>query len=411
MGIKLSGFNTADLLRYALLSFALLPILPNRLKGLPPILLLLSSATYFFGNKPVKDQKPDLKFFAVFSLPFFFLLFSLIYSSNIAYGIKKMETELPILVIPLAFFILMNNYRIEPKLFFNWIKLYISCATLYAIYVLVSIILDPTPFFKDFYSNKFRNVVKSLEIAPQHPIYASIFFALAIVFGVFFFRKIFNRKIWGFVSVTLNAILLVMLSSRSVILALMITLFLLFLLVFRVTFKRKMLIVVTLFFSILILFSYNRRMQELLKFDTYTRLDRNFSTGFRVAITECSFKLIRQNPWWGYGIGDVQQQLNDCYKEISPLLLEKTYNSHNQYLDFWLKTGILGFIYFLSLLFYLFRYGIKHKNYLPGLIVLFYAAVFLFENVLDRRSGVILFYFLLIFLIKYYSNEQEKKYA
>ena len=405
MGIKLSGFNTADLLRYALLSFALLPILPNRLKGLPPILLLLSSAIYFFGNKPVKDQKPDLKFFAVFSLPFFFLLFSLIYSSNIAYGIKKMETELPILVIPLAFFILMNNYRIEPKLFFNWIKLYISCATLYAIYVLVSIILDPTPFFKDFYSNKFRNVVKSLEIAPQHPIYASIFFALAIVFGVFFFRKIFNRKIWGFVSVTLNAILLVMLSSRSVILALMITLFLLFLLVFRVTFKRKMLIVVTLFFSILILFSYNRRMQELLKFDTYTRLDRNFSTGFRVAITKCSFKLIRQNPWRGYGIGDVQHQLNDCYKEISPLLLEKTYNSHNQYLDFWLKTGIFGFMYFLSLLFYLFRHGIKHKNYLLELTVLFYAVIFLFENVLDRRSGVILFYFLLIFLIKYHSNE------
>ena len=74
------------------------------------------------------------------------------------------------------------------------------------------------------------------------------------------------------------------------------------------------------------------------------------SFNLRVAIYDCSLKIINRSPLIGYGPGDVQNELNECYKKF-----------------------------------------VKGKNRLYlNFLILFYI-VFLTENVLYRNSGMVLF--------------------
>jgi O-antigen ligase len=380
-----------SLLEIAFLLFALLPLIPNRIKGLPVILLLLVSVIFF----PLHKSK--INYFFGFSFLYFLYIFSLVYTSNLTFAAKKLETSLSILILPFVFFILLSDYKISSHIKQRFIKLYIISATLFSIYSLINIFLDPTPFYKDYYANKFRMVVENMPLIGQHPIYASIFVALAVIFIVYNFNHLFQSKLWSIIFLFVNFSFLIMLSSRGVLAALFLV-FLAFLLSLRFKFYYKLFLLGLLGFSLIILFVYNNRMKELLLPETYTTVNTNYSHSYRVAINRCSIKLIKENIFWGYGVGDVQDQLNNCYQNTSKLLLDRTYNSHNQYFDIWLKTGLIGFIYFLLFIMYLLFSNIKAKNYLLMAVVLFFAVNFLFENVLARQSGVILFYFLIGFL-------------
>jgi len=380
-----------NLIKLSILLFAYFPLIPNSIKGLPVIILFVAGIIY----SHIDTSKT--KYFLGFSFLFILYFFSMFYTSNIKYGLKELETTLSILVIPFSFFILLSKYQIKENLKLLFLKNFIIASTIFSIVSILAIVTNPTPFYKDFYSNKFRTVVKEIPFIGQHPIYASIFLALAIIFATISFSKLYQKKIIGISYILINLLLLLMLSSRSVISSLIITITIILFLIFKYTFQQKIIIFFVLVTSLILLFSYNRRMQELIAPETYKTISPNYSNSFRVAITNCSIKLIQKNFLFGYGVGDVQEKLNDCYKQSSSLLLKKTYNSHNQYLDIWLKTGIIGFIYFLSFIFYELVINLKNKNYLLFGIFLFYAIIFLFENILERQSGVILFYFLISF--------------
>ncbi|RNL83561.1 O-antigen ligase domain-containing protein [Sinomicrobium pectinilyticum] len=263
---------------------------------------------------------------------------------------------------------------------------------------------DTTTYYADYYSNKFRIVVESFPLIGQHPIYASLYSGLSIIF---LFELIFTnrqklsllKKVYYFSSFLVAVLLLIMLSSKGVILSL----FFLFLHFLFIKFKRnyKLIIggVLIFFIGLSMLFVYNRRMNEMLRIESYSTVNSNFSNSFRVSIYDCCFKAISKKWWIGYGVGSVQEELNKCYKDKSSLLLEKTYNSHNQYLDFFLKTGVLGFLFFLFLLTYNFYQGVYHKDYSFCAIILFFGLLFLTENILARQTGVILFSYLLNFLM------------
>ena len=61
---------------------------------------------------------------------------------------------------------------------------------------------------------------------------------------------------------------------------------------------------------------------------------------------DCSKKIINNNPLFGVGTGDVQDELQKCYTENNYYQLtywENTkYNAHNQFLETTIGQGIIG---------------------------------------------------------------------
>jgi O-antigen ligase len=187
--------------------------------------------------------------------------------------------------------------------------------------------------------------------------------------------------------------------SKGVVISLAVILIILFVIDKGFKNYRKVLYPVIIVGAI-VLFTNNRRMSELLNVESYNKISTNFSTGIRIGVYKCSLKLVKENWILGYGLGDSQDALNSCYYEYDELLYKDKYNSHNQYLDILLKSGIIGLLFFLFFLFSNIRNCFKRKDLIAFCVLLFYAFNFLTENILARQTGIILFYFLICFYDK-----------
>lgn len=381
------------------LLFAFFPIIPNTVKGFPVVMLFLGSL--FFNQK----KKINWNWFLINSSIFFLYLLSLTYTKNVSYGMSIIETALTFLIIPLVFFVIIPQVKISQQLRTKFIILFIVSTTIFSCLVLFCIIIDnKTDYYKNFYSNKFRIIVENIPLIGQHPIYASIYLGISLIFITYLFKRnqLSYKKRKGLLLILLsliNIVLLVMLSSKGVIFSLIILLimYLVQTIVREKKQKQGLVFLSVLFIGVLMLFTFNRRMNEMIKFDTYTSLNSNYSNSFRVNIYNCAINVFKRSPFLGYGVGDAQDELNNCYSYKDQLLLNNKYNSHNQYLDFAIKLGLLGLATFMVLLIANYQYAKYSKDELFRYIIIFYCLNFFTENLLARQSGLILFVFLINF--------------
>ncbi len=124
----------------------------------------------------------------------------------------------------------------------------------------------------------------------------------------------------------------------------------------------------------------------------------------RVMINLASLKIIKKNPVFGVGTGDYLSTLEQEYKKLNFIAgIKEKFNAHNQYLEDYIKTGVLGFISFLLIILTLIRYGYKNKSYL-FYCVLCVTITCLFESFLVRHHGTA---FLSFFIFLFYKYEQE----
>tara|TARA_R100000306_G_scaffold1446_2_gene4018 strand:- start:3269 stop:4480 length:1212 start_codon:yes stop_codon:yes gene_type:complete len=120
---------------------------------------------------------------------------------------------------------------------------------------------------------------------------------------------------------------------------------------------------------------------------------------------ECAVKAIENNPinWKGLGFYGTKDKLVSCYQESVQDTYKRNqfiahrYNAHNQFLDFYLSSGIVGLLLFVILLLVLF---IKNRNsfFYTALLVslVMYCMV---ENVFHRQIGAYYIGFILIVLV------------
>ncbi|MCT8339363.1 O-antigen ligase family protein [Flavobacteriaceae bacterium TK19130] len=123
----------------------------------------------------------------------------------------------------------------------------------------------------------------------------------------------------------------------------------------------------------------------------------------RVFIWSCVQHIADSSPigFFGKGFEHTQSLLDECYSETitnesqREWYLKKGYNTHNQYLDFYLSAGLLAAVLFvLLLLVSLLRY---RKSFFPTALLL---VLFLFcgiENIFHRQLGAYFFGIILIF--------------
>lgn len=129
----------------------------------------------------------------------------------------------------------------------------------------------------------------------------------------------------------------------------------------------------------------------------------------RVTIWDCAFEIMSENKEFNYltGFGSfnqTQQKLTFCYsskiqnESKKEYYISEGFNSHNQFLDFLLTGGLIGFllfIFFIASLFYK-KDIVKDKFHIA--IIITFVLFFSVENVLHRQLGCYMFGLLFLFI-------------
>ena len=114
----------------------------------------------------------------------------------------------------------------------------------------------------------------------------------------------------------------------------------------------------------------------------------------RYYIWPIAWQLIKEKPWFGYHTkGDVQLRLNEEFKKQNLHKRFLLYDSHNQYLSYWLCYGIFGLILLLGVLSMCYYKAFKAQNYLYLAFLMLVSLCFLTENILNRQLGATFFAF------------------
>ena len=144
--------------------------------------------------------------------------------------------------------------------------------------------------------------------------------------------------------------------------------------------------------------------------DKSSKINDYNSSNVRNGIYYCSINVIRNNFLIGVGVGDMQDELNACYSKelLSDIYTWRDYNTHNQYLFFFVATGFVGFVLFLLFIFYMIRKSYRDKNFIYFYFLISVSFMFLTENFLVRSDGILFFTF--FNSLFFYSTLKERNY-
>jgi O-antigen ligase len=385
-----------EILNFLFYSIAFFILIPNKLKEIPFVILGLFSIYLY-----IKGIKINFKKYLFLNLFFIVNLISLLYSSNLKDGFTRIECYLPFVYISFSYFILLKtDIKFTKNFLNNWILIFnisnfifLICFSVYFNYLNLEINY-----------NNIRTILDQIPLINMHPIYLSIMSILGLMTSIQFSKSNFIK---GFF-IIINIFILLLSGTKATFIGFIVMAFILVLL------SKKSKIVKLCLFSFTVLFTislfafykdFKLRFRETILPVSYNSVNPNNSTSVRFAIWNCSINLIEEsNIAYGNGIGDVKTLLLDCY-ELKYPKLDKYYNTHNQYFSIILGTGIIGLICFFAFIIYIIQSGLKSKNKFIITLVIFYLYMFIFENVIERKYGILMFLFFIFFVFNLFQKK------
>lgn len=152
---------------------------------------------------------------------------------------------------------------------------------------------------------------------------------------------------------------------------------------------------------------YPRIYQTIWEYHIYsvTGNPNNQSFSQRIEFVKAALYIIKNNFWLGVGTGHWKEEFKNAYKENNSKLREELYgSSHNQYLNYMVKFGIIGL---LLILFFIAYPVIKTKSYtnlLFALFLVFMAFANLADSNFESHMGSSFFVFFYCFFIRGSNN-------
>ncbi|WP_397445128.1 O-antigen ligase family protein [Polaribacter sp. R77954] len=346
------------------------------------------------------------RLFFVNTLVYLIILLTIFYSSNLPEASLKLQTTFSLFLFPMLLSLLKVNQVREIQ---KNIKIYLM------IFIVGTFLYNVGPFLWYYFTHySFGDIIKHYPIIiiqdigkyGIHPIYMSMHCVISILFSIFIFKEIKTKLNKGLLLI-INLVLicfLIIYSKKGPIIGLASVLFIWSFFKAKNVKKYYFLAIFTIGILLISIPKTRNKFLELVKIEEAKSVDSN-STNIRFSIYKTAFGLIKKSPFFGYGIGDFNDQLRKEYKNNTQFLLSKEYNSHNQYLSFLLIGGIPLLLSFFYFLYYNINLSVNNKNYLLIIIISFYSIVMLSENILERENGVIFF----SFLINFFSLKNFKK--
>ncbi|MFD2563575.1 O-antigen ligase family protein [Aquimarina rubra] len=237
-----------------------------------------------------------------------------------------------------------------------------------------------------------RDRIEKTFLIGEHPIYFSLLQAIGIVLLLFY---PFKKRVISFLFAFIFVCGIIVGATRGVFVVLIISIIVgLF---FIVKSKKKIILIITallLSSTIAVMVSpLKERMEEFINTAYFYPEGIQYNSfNMRMAIYKCSFSIIKEAPLVGYGPGDIQNELNNCYKIFpTKAFTYQDYNTHNQYLHYLSAFGIIGTLIVLFFFVYYLKIAWIHKNwgYFTFLVLLYLS--FLTENILVRNTGIVVF--------------------
>lgn len=339
-----------------------------------------------------------------------------------------LSKELPLLIIPLGFFLFKSNTNEEKK---KIIAYYSYAIVAYSVYFLVRAALryflydDSRMFFYHGENDKDYGLVPKL----LNAIHMSVFVAIAFFY---FFTKAIKSKADHFFSVLLFGFIL-LLSSKNIILVVLALSVLYTFFFSKVAYNLRLRNLIVFGLIIGILFSLGRikdrfkvefqsntekslstnviegipagvhyvSIKEAWTNPTFTPNDYFNGTSFRIYQFRIFTELIKENTILLTGFG-----LNASYPKIKEKAIHynlymgvendsdsgyQSKNFHNQYVQNFAELGVFGFLLLVVILFINVKNAIKSKDFVQFAFAILMISLFLTESFLWRQRGVVFF--------------------
>lgn len=377
------------------------------------IAIILSLIIHFYLGIKYFGRESSKKMIWVLLLqitPFILYPISLLYSENLDYGLKFIPRVLTLYLVPVAFYMnrdLLKSIGVSKTQ--KWYLYVISFLILYAI----SSMLFMNTFSRSFHAHDIHYVLRTdLEgIVNIHPTYLSILVSIALLIlqNNFKSKKYTRKNIIQIVQGIIFLTGLIIASSKMIIVATFISSMILW---FSKENWQRMsmkfgIILILLIVMVFTIKPVKERFIYLVKAISESTINYNNPDSMRKAIFFSSKEVIEEHLIIGTGIGDEQDELNKKYSKYNnTLALSMSFNTHNQYLQILLSTGVFSFILFIALMFVQLFLSIKGKNALYTSITILFMLSFLTENILVRQVGVFSYTFFSCLLL-YHTKKED----
>lgn len=126
------------------------------------------------------------------------------------------------------------------------------------------------------------------------------------------------------------------------------------------------------------------------------------STAVRILIWKEAANIIKHNMAFGVTPGDANDHLYKAYEEQGLTgALSKKLNAHNQYLQTFIGSGVLGFMLLCLMTVGTIMIGFLKRNFMLALFSILITLNFLVESMLQTQAGIVFFVFFLCLFLKY----------
>lgn len=299
---------------------------------------------------------------------------------------------LPFLIFPILFIsaadLLKNN-----RIILNFYRVYIVSAVV-SFCVCLSYALFFRPIQEPGFSSIYITYDKLSEVLGIQAYYLSIFYLLAIVFCVEILKTIKHlRKLFILLALILF-VAVILLSSRTsyVILTFIVTPY--FLSIFKKGTHKIIFTASVIFVSMIIVFSSDTIQERVVNFN------KNFSsysgTDLRLKLWQHSMDAFKDSPYVGYGYNKSQLILNELYlKNNFRRAYKHRLNSHNQFIQNFIDSGVLGgFLIFFLLANVFLNSNFKSLKTIVFILIFFSMSM---ESLFNRQYGILFFCFFICF--------------
>jgi len=329
-------------------------------------------------------------------------IFSLLWVEDLTQGMKELNRQIYYFIIPFSF--LSVSTYVNDKFINTVFKYFIYGCIFTSLICVVNATLSTYDHgsvnpFNEINGNFFSyfNFTGFLKI---HPIYfaSQVLISLFLIVYDFFNNKILKTFSLAKIGIIIYLVVILMLLNSFIMLFNLIILLVFCFFMFRSTAAKVALSVIIISFAILSSgFLFEKSKSIKIQSDiTQTDFSGNEFTALkaRVAKTHGTITVIKENFWFGVGMGDAEEELVKGYEKIGfQHGVETKYNPHNQYLSEFLKSGVIGIILFLCVILQQFRLALKNKNTIQLFFMFSIVFFFLTESVLERQMGVVFFIF------------------
>ncbi|WP_271783971.1 O-antigen ligase family protein [Aquimarina algiphila] len=341
----------------------------------------------------------------LFPLYFTIMTLSLIYTDDLGSGLNLVQRSLSLLLFPIIFLFVKEDANTVKRLFdfllvglivSFFINICIASNNLYRYLIDIKEITGVFMFLEEIVKNWSQFFVGSVFSRSVNANYVSIY--ILLVLSYYLKNKLRSR--FQLVVVTLLFLYLFLLASIAAYLILFVmSLFL----IFNIVDKEKKYMMIIVFIMGVALFLGNPRVtnfyERVKDFSKEAAYETTTLEKSRILAWDASVKLIKEAPMLGYGVGDANDVLMKKYKELGYMPNhENKYNAHNQFLQTYLQSGIIGFSVLLIIFIVLGMRMKRSRNEFSVFLIVFVSL--LFESMLVRFNGIVFFSIVIPLLLK-----------